>query len=244
MKALAPQYTQNMCRVYGTRLLSIPLPSSASRTLCVQLRLRSAGRSGYPLRVQPVLEESELLARITRLSRVQKTVLAAICAERLLPLFGLGHAADGRATLWSDLQAVWEAIRGKQISLVIHAASARALVPDVEDKGWTWEYGFDQNAAAATAYAARTWISDDEQECLRACHQVYEAADYAAGREESAPFFTVEVERRLAHHPYVLEAVEAIWLDLALVETTDPSEISLDPAATFSSSWVRALTGA
>lgn len=47
--------------------------------------------------------------------------------------------------------------------------------------------GYAQNAAAALAYAIRTWLSDDAHEAAWAARQVYEAAEYSFSQPDMGP---------------------------------------------------------
>lgn len=169
-------------------------------------------------------DEAEITARLVRLDRSRRTAFVAACAERLWPLFeryslvtGCGDAADLRTVLdqaWTVAQG------GDAVDLESASTIAEELVPSDEGE-WVFEMGYGQNAAAAVAYAVRTWLTDDPQEGVWGTRQVYEAADYAA--QHSLPDFdpnAVDAERRLLESSAVQSALAGLATDLAAVESS------------------------
>ncbi|WP_369401364.1 DUF416 family protein [Demequina soli] len=161
--------------------------------------------------------------RLVDLDRQSRTAFAASCAERLLPLFeryarSVGTPESG-SRLRAAIDAAWDAASGLDVNLETYRSEVELLVPS--DAGeWTLEAGYGQNAAAAAAYALRTWLTDDPQEAVWAARQVYELADYAAlqgGSESSlnAPgaealvLASGPVQHALAAIDGTLDAVEA-----------------------------------
>ena len=127
-------------------------------------------------------DEREIHSRLAALDRHAKTAFAASCAQRLLPLFERYARATGAPEMATRLAAIvsaaWEVAAGTEAEVAAYQAEAESMVPSDED-GWSVEAGYGQNAAAATAYAIRTWLTDDPQEAVWAARQVYELADYA-----------------------------------------------------------------
>lgn len=130
-------------------------------------------------------DEAEIKNRLSRLDRARKTAFAAACAERLWPLFPRCAEATGEgdvAVLRSVLDDAWRAAAGDDVGdLSAAQITAEDMVP-VDDGEWIFEMGYGQNAAAAVAYAVRSWLTDDPQQAAWAACQVHEAADYAALR--------------------------------------------------------------
>lgn len=131
-----------------------------------------------------VYDEQALVERLSRVDRRSKTAFAASCAQRLLPLFAryaesLGLSEQG-ARLADIVDAAWAVAANEPTArdLADLQAEAEAMVPTDED-AWILEMGYGQNAAAAGAYAVRTWLTDNPQEAGWAARQVYELADYA-----------------------------------------------------------------
>jgi hypothetical protein len=118
---------------------------------------------------------------------------AAACAERLFGLY-----EDPPERLRAALDAAWA---GEDV--VRWQAVAESLVPDDDPYG--------ENAAAAVAYALRTWATDDPQEAAWAARQIYDAADYAAQRQlEELDLSAPDAEDQLADRPVVQEALAGI----------------------------------
>jgi uncharacterized protein YjaG (DUF416 family) len=167
-------------------------------------------------------DEPGLVARLGALDRRDKTAFAAACAERVFPAFeryalSVGQPANA-GSLRSVLDDVWAAISGVAVDLVGQQVLAEDLVPD--DEGvWTHEMGYGQNGAAATAYAVRTWLTDDPQEAGWAARQVYELADYAvvSGDLDAAGGKSLP-ESDVRASAIVQEALRAIEVDLGRVE--------------------------
>lgn len=167
-------------------------------------------------------DERALRGRLAHLERPKKTAFAAACAERLWPLFKQYAAATGKGdveALARILSDTWRAASGEQVDLSQAQSTAEAMVPS-EDEPWVHERSYGQNSAACTAYAVRTWATDDPQEAAWAALQVYEAADYAAQRmlgewDPNGP----NAERQILKHPIVQNALSGIAVDLSAVES-------------------------
>lgn len=133
-------------------------------------------------------DEGAVLARLAALGRSSKTAFAASCAQRLVPFFERYAVSVGAPELGSRLSAIvaaaWDVASGVEADVQAYRAEAEGLVPSDED-GWTLEIGYGQNAAAAAAYAIRTWLTDDPQEAAWAARQVYELADYSVLQSDS-----------------------------------------------------------
>ncbi len=170
-------------------------------------------------------DERDLVGRLSRLDRQAKTAFAAACAQRLLPMFDRYSRSAGRPELGSRLTeivgAAWEAATGGSVpaDMEVLQADAEAMVPS-DDDGWTREMGYGQNAAAAAAYAIRTWLTDDPQEAAWAALQVYELADYAVLQGDPALDLNAsDAEARVLASDLVQHALGALAEAIALVES-------------------------
>lgn len=167
-------------------------------------------------------DEQEILARLAALDRRSRTAFAASCAERLVPLFERDARSVGAPELGPRLReladAAWGAASGVDIDAGAFQADAEGIMPSDAD-GWVREAGYGQNAAAAVAYAIRTWLADSPQEAAWAARQVYEVGDYEAlpadsGLDPNSP----GVERRVLESAAVQRTLTAIARSLSLVE--------------------------
>ncbi|MBM7518652.1 DUF416 family protein [Nocardioides nitrophenolicus] len=131
-----------------------------------------------------IYDERDLIGRLTGLDRRSKTAFAAACAQRLLQMFERYSSSVATPEVGPRLarivDAAWAVASGEvaRTDLLSLQAEAEDMVPSDEDS-WTRELGYGQNAAAAAAYAIRTWLTNDPQEAGWAARQVYEIADYA-----------------------------------------------------------------
>lgn len=167
-------------------------------------------------------DEQEILARLAALDRRSRTAFAASCAERLVPLFERYARSVGAPELGPRLRgladAAWDAASGVDIDADAYQAEAEGMVPSDAD-GWLLETGYGQNAAAAVAYAIRTWLTDAPQEAAWAAHQVYELADYAVLQGDSGlDLNSPGAERRVLESAAVQRALTAIARSLSVVE--------------------------
>jgi hypothetical protein len=182
----------------------------------------------------PTYDEDALVARLALLARTHKTAFAAACAQRLLPLFERYVSATGAGSfdaLSETVASTWRVVSGADLDLTSAQAVAEGMVP-ADDRASVFEMGYGQNAAAAAAYAIRTWLQDSPQEAAWAARQVYEAADYAAqgelpGFDPNAP----RAERTLLESRVVQTALSGIWKDLEEVESTSGNWESLQKRA-------------
>lgn len=181
-------------------------------------------------------DEPAIMERLARLGRRDKTAFAASCAQRLLPCFELYVRLRGTPELMRRLEEIvattWDAAGGSDADIAGLRAEAGAMGPDVEDDGWTREFGYAQNAAAAAAYAVGTWLNNDTQEAAWAARQVYEIADYAV--LESNPDMDLNVpgaEREILGTELVQRALAAIDHDLEVVESAPSTWQALRAAA-------------
>lgn len=176
-------------------------------------------------------DEAAIVSRLSDLDRSAKTAFAASCAQRLLPLFERFARSVGTPELAPRLRvivdAAWDVASGAGADVAARQAEAEGMVPTDEDD-WTLETGYAQNAAAAAAYAIRTWLTDDPQEAAWAARQVYELADYAVlqGRpaldlnapESEAQVLESETVQNaliaLDHALVVVESAPSTWQEL------------------------------
>lgn len=179
-------------------------------------------------------DEGALVARLALLTRARKSAFAAACAQRLLPLFERYVSATGEGSfdsLSEVVAATWSVAAGADLDLTSAQAVAESMVPS-DDGTWVFEMGYGQNAAAAAAYATRTWLLDSPQEAAWAARQVYEAADYAAQHElPTVDLKTSGAERTIIQSRVVQAALSGIWGDLEEVESTNWSCDSLQKRA-------------
>lgn len=176
-----------------------------------------------------VYDEEELAAESRQLSRSARAAFAAACAERLWPLVEryaatVSMPAERLQVLRRTLDAVWDVVRGASSDLGNAQETAESMVP-LEDDSWVLEAGYAQNAIAAIAYAARSWLTDDPQEAVWAARQVYEAADYGAQQRDGGTqkLYSVAVEEQLLSSTVVQAALEAIsdGIEAARVESAE-----------------------
>ena len=168
-------------------------------------------------------DEAEIKNRLSRLHRARKTAFAAACAERLWPLFLRCAEATGEgevAVLRTVLDGAGRAARGEDVGdLSAARITAEDMVP-ADDGEWIVEMGYGQNAAAAVAYAVRTWLTDDPREAAWAARQAYEAADYAALCAHPELRLNVPgTERTLSESAMVQTAIAEMVADLVAVES-------------------------
>lgn len=185
-------------------------------------------------------DEEAIRRRLERLDASQKTAFAACCAERLLQL--LVKIANGPAGAVAELlpilDRVWEWTRGSGRDLRGDEQIAGGLVPDEDDDGWTLLVGYTQNAAAATAYAVRTSLSDSAQEAVWAARQAYEVADLAAQHSGYSRASDGEpLERQLLSAEVVQHALRGIEQDLVGVEGGLPVDVLRRNAKTAAEAW-------
>jgi len=178
--------------------------------------------AGVIAEVMVSYDESAIRARLARLDRASRTAYASACAERLWPLFERYAQATGEgdpAVLRGVLDEVWLAAQGVNAGDLSQAQEVAEDMVPVDEGEWVLEMGHGQNAAAAVAYAVRTWLTEDPQEGVWAARQVYEAADYAAQRSLPAlDLNAAGAEEELFQSRIVQAAVTGLAEDLDTVE--------------------------
>lgn len=194
-------------------------------------------------------DESGLTKRLSSLDREAKTAFAAACAERLLPLFDryakAAQLPEEEARLSAVVAAAWEAAAGGGDEAEARGlqAAAEAMVPSDDGDDWFLEMGYGQNAAAAAAYAIRTWLTDDPQEAAWAARQVYEVADY--GVLQGSPTIDLnapDAESQVIASAAVQEALVALEEGLSAVEGGPSDWQGLRAAVqTEAQDWVKTL---
>jgi hypothetical protein len=131
-------------------------------------------------------DERAIVATLDAAPVLAKVRFAAACAERLVPVYQRFCDSTGQGdvhVLRGALDLAWSLGAGGSAArqAVSDAQTAsEALVPHDDDDDWVFASAYAQNAAAAVAYALRTWLADSAQEAAWAARQVYEAADYGA----------------------------------------------------------------
>lgn len=144
-----------------------------------------------------VYDETALRERVAGLPESERTLLAAACAERLMPLYEwIAAVSEGGevSSIRSALDLVWSADASAE-----RAAQAQLdveeLVPDEDDEDAPVDVALVQNAIAAVAYALRSVGSHDAQDIVWAARQLYEAADYIVQREAPNQTYIEHLER-------------------------------------------------
>jgi uncharacterized protein YjaG (DUF416 family) len=144
-----------------------------------------------------VYDETVLKERVVRLPGPERTLLAAACAERLMPLYEWIASAAGSAeaaSIRSALDLAWSgsasAEQAAQAQLEIEE-----LVPDEDDEDAPVDVALVQNALAAVVYALRATGSHDAQDVIWAARQLYEAADYIVQREAPNQTYIEDLEQ-------------------------------------------------
>lgn len=172
-------------------------------------------------------DEMLLMLRLEPLDRSAKTAFAAACAQRLVPLSDRYSQQVGDTSREQRLSvivaAVWQAASGRDIDATRLTAEAEAMVPDEDDEGWTAGRTYAGNAAAAAAYAVRTWLTNDSQEAAWAARQLFDAADLAYFQANPGGDFTAEAEEKASlESPVVQSVISAIQRDLEAIENARP----------------------
>lgn len=168
--------------------------------------------------------EEELEARLWRLDQFQRTAFVAACAERPWPLFERCVRVTGQGdvgVLRRILDMAWSAAEEVEVEGMPGAQEAAEAMVPTDDGEWVFEMGYGQNAAAAVAYAVRTWLADDPQEAVWGARQLYEAADCAA--QQSLAGWDVDAggtESSLFRSRAVQSALEGLSADLVEVESS------------------------
>jgi hypothetical protein len=173
-------------------------------------------------------DEHALLARLEPLDRGAKTAFAAACAQRLLPLFGRYASMAGVTAhaqrLAEILAAAWDVSSGRVIDLRSMDSEVESMVPKDYEGEWVMESGYGQNAAAAVAYAIRTWLTDDPQEAAWAAFQMYEVAEYAVTQSHAEVHPSVDVTDAMVVGSEIAQAaLLAMEEDLGVVASAPPS---------------------
>lgn len=97
------------------------------------------------------------------------------------------------------------------------------MIPDEDDEGWTADRAYAGNAAAAAAYALRSWLTNDPQEAAWAARQLFDAADLAYFQANpGGSFVAEEQDRAYVESPVVQSAISAIQRDLEAIENARP----------------------
>lgn len=168
-----------------------------------------------------VYDETVLKERVARLPGPERSLLAAACAERLMPLYGWIASAAGSAeaaSIRSALDLVWSASASAE-QLGHAQLEVEKLVPDEDDEDAPVDVALVQNAIAAVAYALRAVGSHDAQDVVWAARQLYEAADYIVQREAPNQIYMEDLEKEAPIH-LVLRGLGSSLEDLESVSLT------------------------
>lgn len=162
-------------------------------------------------------DEAQLVQVLAAETKAARAAFSAASAERLQPLYVWFHEVSGQGdpgVLRAALDTVWDLILGREArdGLQRLQDAAESLVTDDEDENWVEQTAYAQNAAAAVAYAVRSWISGDPEDAVLAATQLYEAADYAA--QQDIDLNAPGAEDVILGQPVVQEALKGIDDDL------------------------------
>jgi hypothetical protein len=168
-----------------------------------------------------------LMLRLEPLDRTAKTAFAAACAQRLVPLsdrYALQVGDSSRLVrLGIIVSATWEAASGRDVEAIRLSEEAELMVPDEDDEGWTAGRAYASNAAAAAAYALRTWLTNDPQEAAWAARQLLDAADLVYFQANPGGSFVAEEQDKASlESPVVQSAISAVHRDLEAIENARP----------------------
>jgi len=162
-----------------------------------------------------VYDETVLKERVAQLPGSDRTLLAAACAERLMPLYAWIASADA-AKVRSALDLVWSGSVSAE-----RQQEVEELVPHEDDEDAPVEVALVQNAIAAVAYALRAVGSHDAQDVVWAARQLYEAADYIVQREAPNQTYIEDLEQE-APIQLVLRGLGSALEDL---ESASPAQL-------------------
>ncbi|KRE79769.1 hypothetical protein [Arthrobacter sp. Soil763] len=168
--------------------------------------------------------EMLLMLRLEPLDRSAKTAFAAACAQRLVHLSNRYSQQVGDSLREQRLavivSAASQAAAGRGIDATRMKAEAEAMVPDEDEEGWSAGRTYAGNAAAAAAYALRTWLTNDPQEAAWAARQLLDTADLAYSQAIRGGDLTSEDEEKAYLESPVFQSVTfAIQRDLEAIET-------------------------
>lgn len=166
-------------------------------------------------------DEAALMESVAVLSGPERVLLAAACAERLIPLYEWIAGAAGSkdaASIRSALDLAWSANASAQEAEQVQL-KVEELVPDEDDENVPGDVALVQNAIAAVAYALRTMGSHDAQDAVWAARQLYEAADYIVQLEAPNQTYIGDLEQE-APIKLVLRGLRSALGDLESVSLT------------------------
>jgi len=162
------------------------------------------------MNVQFSYDESTLYERVVRLPGPERTLFAAACAERLMPLYE--WVASVEPCVRPALDLVWSpSATSEQVEQA--QMEVEKLVPDEDDEHAPVEVALVQNALAAVAYALRSACSQDAKDAVWAARQLLEAADYIVQREAPSQSYIENVEQEAAIQ-LALRGIRTVLQDL------------------------------
>jgi Protein of unknown function (DUF416) len=176
-------------------------------------------------------EEGRLRERLDELSGPRRTMFAAACAERLLPLLA---AHDRTAAAWfrDTLDSVWRASSeppGDAGLLQTLAAEALERIPD-EDAARPISFAVAENAATATVYAVRTALSGDPQDAVWAARQAYDALDVVVVESRDIDINAVDAELEVLADELVQDELLRQQRDLETLGSESASDVKIAAA--------------
>jgi len=184
-------------------------------------------------------DEEGLLRRLSRLDPWGRSLFAAACAERLLPVFAAYEKHDpGSGAFWrAALDDMWDAL-GQPEGLRDEAAIARleakclGRIPD-EDAAPDDSAVYAANAGAAVTYALRTLLDSDPQNGVWAATQIWEAIDFHLGSDDDLG--NPLKQRELSRQETDLQDIERVRSGDAGIVTAIRLRASQDAASLFES---------
>jgi uncharacterized protein YjaG (DUF416 family) len=179
-------------------------------------------------------DEKQLAGELEQLAPAARAGFAAACAERLIPAYisfsrhrgRTDHAdlGDALVRLWTDLTGgptLGEAVLTELID------RCEDLVPSDEDKDWSAESAYAQNAAAAVAYALRCRAEHASQEAVWAARQAYEAIDQSVIDRDHVDVNVPHVEEIIRRHPLIQAELQRQRQDLSDLRSDQPDFVRI-----------------
>jgi len=154
-------------------------------------------------------DESALLAKLTGLSPRQRTLFAAACAERLVPLYrwSIRQAPAIRAdSLERGLETLWHTATATTWTADLEDVRNLAMnsVPDDDSLGTaSLASRYAGYMPTALAYAVACHQSEDPQQAVWAARQPYDAIDLWVATPSEIDFNEPGVEGRVASAPLI-----------------------------------------
>lgn len=170
-------------------------------------------------------DEAQLVNALEELSVAGRATFAAACAERMVAVYRWFHGRTGQgdpAVLEQGLADLWATLEGRgrpASGLELQQSAAEGLVPQEEDS-WVDEHAYAENAAAAVAYAIRSWLTGSAQEAAWAARQLYDALDYRVTNRDALDLNTPGVQEVIDADPLIQRELTRQQRDLEVLRHT------------------------